>query len=59
MTLYDHIQELRAELANCIMTPAERTKLKIELIEALAKQAQIDAQFEQGLAALLDAEAPA
>lgn len=51
MTLYDHIQELRAELANCIMTPAERTKLKIELIEALAKQAQIEAR--------LDADAPA
>lgn len=39
MTLYDHIQELRAELANCIMTPAERASVEIELAEALAEQA--------------------
>ena len=59
MTLYDHIQELRAELANCIMTPAERASIEIELAEALAAQAQLDAQYDWALAAILNAEAPA
>jgi hypothetical protein len=46
ITLYDHIQELRAELRGCYMTRHERTSVKAELIEALAQQAELDRALE-------------
>jgi hypothetical protein len=52
ITLYDHIQELRAELRGCYMTRHERTSVKAELIEALAQQAELDREFDRALEAL-------
>ena len=49
VTLYDHIQQLRAELACCYLaSPAERTAIKAELEQALARQAELDRQYEAG-----------
>lgn len=43
MTLYDHIQQLRAELAGCYLaSPQERATIKAELEQALARQAELD-----------------
>lgn len=51
MTLYDHIQELRAELSNsCDRT--EIRQIKAELEAALAEQARVEAAFEAWLASL-------
>jgi hypothetical protein len=36
ITLYDHIQELRAELRGCYFTRRERAAVEAELAEALA-----------------------
>ena len=41
IALYDHIQELRAELRGC-MTRYERTAVQAELAAAIAAQTQID-----------------
>jgi len=42
IALYDHIQELRAELRGCCMTRYERTAVQAELAAAIAAQTQID-----------------
>jgi hypothetical protein len=47
ITLYDHIQELRAELRGCIMTRAERVELNAELTKAIAEQTEIDQAFDE------------
>ena len=39
MTIHDHIAELRAELAGCILTRAERRAIETELAAALAEAA--------------------
>ena len=39
MTIHDHIAELRAELAGCILTRAERRAIEAELAAALAEAA--------------------
>jgi hypothetical protein len=36
IALYDHIQELRAELRGCIMTCRERAAVEAELVAAIA-----------------------
>ena len=41
IALYDHIQELRAELRGCL-TRRERTVVKAELAAAIAAQLQHD-----------------
>jgi hypothetical protein len=42
IALYDHIQELRAELRGCIMTRRERAAVEAELIAAIAAQKEHD-----------------
>lgn len=56
MTLYDHIQELRAELRGCIMTRRERAKMQAELADAIAKQREIDRTFDAAFCAQLEKE---
>jgi len=51
ITLYDHIQELRAELRGCYFTRAERGAVQAELAEALIKQSEIDHACEIALEA--------
>jgi hypothetical protein len=46
IALYDHIQELRAELRGCCMTRRERAATQAELARAIAAQAEIDRAFE-------------
>jgi hypothetical protein len=50
ITLYDHIQELRAELRGCYFTRRERTALQAELANAIAEQTEIDRNFDTTLA---------
>lgn len=52
IALYDHIQELRAELGNCIMTRRERANVQAELARALAEQALLDHEFDLAFEAL-------
>jgi hypothetical protein len=42
IALYDHIQELRAELRGCIMTRRERAAVEAELAAAIAAQKEHD-----------------
>ena len=51
-TLYDHIQELRAELRGCYFTRRERASVQAELAKALAEQAELDHAFDHALEAL-------
>lgn len=57
ITLYDHIQELRAELRSCHLTRRERAqaeaelvRAKAELVRAKAEQALLDQAFDAALA---------
>jgi hypothetical protein len=52
IALYDHIQELRAELRGCRMTRRERVGVQAELARALAEQAELDGAFDSALASL-------
>jgi hypothetical protein len=52
MALYDHIQELTAELRGCCFTRRERADVQAELAQALAEQAELDRAFDRALAAL-------
>ena len=52
ITLYDHIQELRAELRCCYFTRAERTAVQAELVMAIAEQAERDRAFDAAPEAL-------
>jgi hypothetical protein len=54
ITLYDHIQELRAELRGCRFTRRERAAVQAELANAIAEQAEIDRAFDAALEALSD-----
>lgn len=42
IALYDHIQELRAELRQCILTQRERADAEKELARALAEQSTLE-----------------
>jgi hypothetical protein len=55
MAVYDQIQQLRAELANCIMSHRERASAKAELNRLIAEQAKLDRELD---AALAEAEPP-
>lgn len=46
LTIYDEIQQLRMELAACILSPSEREAAQAELAKLLAEQAVIDRQFD-------------
>jgi hypothetical protein len=52
IALYDHIQELRAELRGCTMTRRERATVQAELARAIAEQAELDRAFDTALEAL-------
>ena len=52
IALYDHIQELRAELRGCTMTRRERASVQAELAKALADQAELDHAFDRAVEAL-------
>jgi len=53
LTLYDHIQQLRAELRNCMNT-RERVVLTLELAHALAEQAKREVELDAVLANILE-----
>lgn len=46
ITLYDHIQELRAELRGCHFSKRERAAVQAELAKALAEQAEVERRFD-------------
>jgi hypothetical protein len=52
ITLYDHIQELRAELRGCKFTKRERAAVQAELAKALTEQAEIEREFDRAIEAL-------
>jgi hypothetical protein len=52
ISLYNHIQELRAELRGCYFTRRERAALQAELVKAIAEQAELDRAFDTALEAL-------
>jgi hypothetical protein len=51
--LYDHIQELRAELRACRMSRRERAQVQADLAQAIAEQAELDRAFEAALGRLV------
>jgi len=51
IALYDHIQELRAELRGCALTRRERAQAQAELAKAIAEQAELDRAFDRALEA--------
>lgn len=51
VTLYDHIQQLRAELRTTD-DRGEQRQIEAELTEAMAAQAALDRRFEAELAAV-------
>jgi hypothetical protein len=56
ITLYDHIQELRAELCGCGFTRRERAAEQAELSRAIAELAELDRAFDLALEALQPTE---
>ena len=49
ISLYDHIQELRAELNGCVVASArERAQIKVELDQAVVRQVELDRGFAIG-----------
>jgi hypothetical protein len=52
ITLYDHIQQLRAELRGCCFTRRERAAVQAELAKAISEQAELDRAFDTALEAL-------
>jgi hypothetical protein len=56
IALYDHIQELRAELRGCYFTRSERAAVQAELAQALADQAELDRAFDTALETLKNTE---
>ena len=51
IALYDHIQELRAELRGCYFTRRERAAVEAELARAVRQQAELERAFDAALAA--------
>jgi hypothetical protein len=51
ITLYDHIQELRAELRGCVMTRRQRAQVQAELAKAIEEQAELDRAFDAAIEA--------
>jgi hypothetical protein len=57
ITLYDHIQELRAELRGCHFSRRERAAVEAELAKAIADQAESERNFDRAMGAYCRAEA--
>ena len=57
ITLYDHIQELRAELRGCHFTKRERAAVEAELAKALGEQAEIERNFDRAMEVYRQTEA--
>ena len=57
ITLYDHIQELRAELRGCHCTKRARAAVEAELVKALAEQAEIERRYDRAMEAYRQPEA--
>ena len=49
LTIHDQIEELRAELAFCVLTRRERANAKAELDRLLTAKASLDRQFDETL----------
>ncbi len=49
IALYDHIQELRAELKGCQFTRRQRAAVQAELENAIPQQAEYDRALDQAL----------
>ncbi len=49
IALYDHIQQLRAELRSCYFTRRERVSVEAELAAAVAQQAELDRAFDRAV----------
>jgi hypothetical protein len=49
VALYDHIQELRAELRSCVMMRRERAKVQAELAKALTEQGELERPCDRAL----------
>ncbi|HEY1258272.1 MAG TPA: hypothetical protein VH397_07095 [Xanthobacteraceae bacterium] len=49
IALYDHIQQLRAELRGCYFTRRERTAVEAEFAAAVAQQAELERACDQAL----------
>jgi hypothetical protein len=56
IALYDHIQQLRAELRCCGFTRRERAAVQAKLAKAIAEQADLDRAFDTALEALCSAD---
>jgi hypothetical protein len=52
IALYDHIQQLRAELRGCYFTRRERAAVQAQLDNAIAEQAELGRAFDLALQAL-------
>ncbi len=50
LNIYDQTQELRAELAGCILTRHERAQAQAELNRLVAEQAKLDHAFDVAIA---------
>ena len=55
ITLYDHIQQLRAELRGCYFSRRERAAVQAELANAIAEQTELDRVFDSAVEALHNA----
>jgi hypothetical protein len=51
IALYDHIQELRAELRRCYLARRERAETEAELARAIARQEALDRAFDEAIEA--------
>ena len=58
LALYDHIQELRAELRGCDLMRLERADTEAELVKSITEQAQLDRQFDEIRAEIIARDAP-
>lgn len=52
LTIFDQIQELRAELNGCGFTRRERRQAEAELKRLIAERDQLERAFDQALEAL-------
>jgi len=49
MSIYQHIEEIRAELAGCILTKTEHSALKAELAAAIAQAELLNDENEKAV----------
>ncbi len=54
IALYDHIQELKAELGSCIMTRRERANVEQELALAMAEHDAVERALDEVFETLQD-----